>query len=306
VPPYSGNDQELFAALKERHKLHVSRPQDDEWLGQITPRPDLLLSQAVKRGSLLPLGGGHYIPRWDGVASLEDVAPIELLVAARLDPQPCVLGYRAALAFHGLARGDGSRSFAVRGLKGTRLHELSGRPVRLVRIDEERFFGHRDVLFQSRGPLELSAYWQVTDLERTLLDCFDKPRLCGRPELAIQAFKRAFVRGGAERQPDRAVLQDYALKLGHAVTRRAAFWLQRVGEDSSARALIAHEKIHEEMLAERRRILGEQKRGLTPKRALPHPVLLDASCAYADNGHYDPDFGVVVNLPPRALAAAEA
>lgn len=308
MPSYSAHDVQLIKELQRLRKVFVARPEDDEWLLKITPRPDLLVSQATKRGSLLSLGGGRYIPRSIGVDGLEaapDYFPLPLIVAARLFPQPAALAYRSALIHHGLLadRGEQRTVFAVRGLEGVRLSKLAGKSVRLVRVDHERFFGHEPVRFRDEGWLRLNGTYQVTDLERTLVDLLDKPRLSGSPEVVAKAFARGFQKGANGQR-----VAQYAMDLGHSVARRAAFWLGQVGEESAAKAIMVQEHIHEEALADRHRLPGRVARGRprASERPLLHPVLLDSTKTHAATGVADTRYGLVVNLPARIVKLAAA
>jgi predicted transcriptional regulator of viral defense system len=303
VSSFSAHDAELVEHLQGLDKVFVARPEDDDWLLSITPRPDLLMSQAVRRGSLLPLGGGRYVPRPPGVELVEEKIPLPLLVAARLFPQPCSLAYRSALARHGLIqdREPSPATFAVRGLEGTRISSLFGQRVRLVRVDPERFGGHEEAPWHDEGTLRLRGSYLATDLERTLVDCLDKPRLSGSPDEIAKAFKRAFKQGASGKR-----VADYAADLGHSTSRRAAFWLDKVGQSGAARSLMIQENLHSQELAERHLAPSRSSRGRPRMEARPllHPILLDSTKAYDQTGQIDTQFGVVVNLPNRVVQLA--
>lgn len=217
-----------------------------------------------RSGLLEPIGAGQYL-----VVGPETA--LGVIAHARLQRLgEYQLAYLSALIDHGLVDREHDRVYAaVRGEQRSRRQlSIAGRPVHLTRIISERkWFGEEWIHLPGQG-----AYCR-SNLERTLLDCLDRPRLCGDPQVIAQAWWRALNSGELNRRR----LIDYAIRLGYSVTRRAGYWLERLGEPSTAKPLRHH--------------LG-----------ISGPVLLDSSRFFGGRDWpLDRDWIVIVNLPQAGL-----
>src|SRR5690606_6083185 len=89
-----------------------------------------------------------------------------------------------------------------------------GTSYQFVTVTERKFFGHK------REFVEHQSY-QITDPEKTLLDCLDRPDLGGGIPEVMKAF----------REPARIrweVLDDYIVRMGSgAVVKRLGFLVER-------------------------------------------------------------------------------
>lgn len=89
---------------------------------------------------------------------------------------------------------------------------------RFVRIKKERFFGFEE------AEVEQGHHVKVADLERTFLDCVDRPELCG----GLEEVTRAFARRHGDINEDR--LFRYVVKLDQPfVAKRLGFLLELAG-----------------------------------------------------------------------------
>jgi predicted transcriptional regulator of viral defense system len=266
--PYSKKEQAVLTALTSRRRSYLSLVGDTEWLQRISLRPDLLLRRMTEKQYLQALGGGCYIlgpqlaPQSKGI-------PGGIMTHARLSSlAPYFLSYLTGLQEHGFVPDEAGPLFAaVRGRTISRpLLVADKRKIVLTRIVTERkWFGSERVEVSGWG------HYYRADLARTLVDCFDRPRISGSPELVFTAWRTAF----AERRVDPMELVEYAQRLGYSVARRAGFWLSQLGALSTA------VKLHEH-------------------RGSSGVVLLDASKAYGQNNWpVDRDWGLIINIPPE-------
>jgi predicted transcriptional regulator of viral defense system len=80
-----------------------------------------------------------------------------------------------------------------------------------------------------RQDRELS--YRRSDLERTLIDCHDRPRMLGSPETWIRAWAQAF----RQDRVDLDRLLDYSLRVGPSACRRTGALLSLLGHGEAAR-----------------------------------------------------------------------
>ena len=108
---------------------------------------------------------------------------------------------------------------------GKAVSRILDQPVHWTRTDPSRYFGFRE--YAPRGyPV------RVTTPERTLLDCLQRPELCGGIEGALQAWVRA------RDLLDVALLVSYVNRLDIAILRqRVGFVLAELGFASRPRGV---------------------------------------------------------------------
>ncbi len=139
-------------------------------------------------------------------------------VAASLaEPGPYYLGYYTAMDVHQMIQHPLRTVFIA--VPGPRRGVTTG-PVRFrfVVVGERRFFG----LVKHR--VEAGETVQVSDLERTFVDCADRFDLCG----GLEEVFRGFARRHAELDADRLVRYAYQFDRA-ATTKRLGFLLEQVG-----------------------------------------------------------------------------
>ena len=95
--------------------------------------------------------------------------------------------------------------------------EIFGINYKIIRLTEEKFFGQKKEWFKN-DPIML------TDKEKTLVDCLDKPQYCGGVIEAIKGLK--------EGEYDPALIAEYAVKMNNTgVIRRLGFISDYYGLD---------------------------------------------------------------------------
>lgn len=264
-------DSRILEKLGDRGRTFLDLETDRDWLVEITPDPPQQLARMRRRGTLVPVAPGRYLVLPPGQPGDPEQVPLGLLLAAAFaGREGYYLGYFSALIEHRLTD-EHTRDvyLAVFGNLPT-LRTLAGRPVHLTSLKSERKrFGQERVRALAR------TFYFRSDLERTLLDTLDRPRLCDAPETWVRAWSRAFASGNL----DHARLVDYALQIGGTVAGRCAFWMRELGDVRSARIIL--------------RSIGAPLTG---------PRLLDSAGSLGDRSDSrDRETGLIVNLPDRAI-----
>ena len=227
-----------------------------------------LLYRLVQKQWLKRLERGTYliVPLEAGLDRTWSANPF--LVASYL-ADPCAIGYWSALSHWNLTE---QLPHAVYVQTTDRKHEreksVLGTRFVFVTLSTHRFFGLRPQWFDGHKV-------QVTDVEKTLVDCLDRTDLCGG---IVEAAKGVRI-GWHERELDSDKLISYALRIGNrAVIKRFGFIVEALG------------------LA-------------TPQETDPWRTQLSSGYSPLDpqlsrEGQYNSRWRLLVNLDPAALHAA--
>ncbi|RLF99768.1 MAG: hypothetical protein DRN49_03900 [Thaumarchaeota archaeon] len=141
----------------------------------------------------------------------------EFVVGSEL-VKPSAIAYWSALHYHGLTEQIPNVVF-VQTTSRKKRRELTvfGTRYRIVRVVERKFFGLEPLWIEG-----LKVY--VTDKEKTVIDCLDKPQHCGG---VIEVY-RALREGGV----DAGRLSEYLERFGSgAVAKRLAYLAELAGLD---------------------------------------------------------------------------
>ena len=124
---------------------------------------------------------------------------------------PYSVAYWSALNFYGLTEQIPNTVFLqTTSRKKKQATEVFGVRYRIVRVKEEKFFGIRKEWIED-------TQVNITDKEKTILDCLDKPQYCGGVIEVVKALKY-----GSEL--DKIKLVEYAQKLDNSgVIRRLGY-----------------------------------------------------------------------------------
>lgn len=137
--------------------------------------------------------------------------------AALVAPAPYHLAYYTAMRLHRMTQHP-LRTLFIAVTQPQRDVTLGPVHFQFVILAKHRFFGYEDHL------LEPGRVVRVAELERTFIDCVDRPNLCGGLEEILRGFKR---RQG-ELNPDRFL--RYLMRLREpALTKRVGFLLELAG-----------------------------------------------------------------------------
>lgn len=220
----------IRGAHQKRIDVIVLR-RDRPWIVEMTPFPAAQLSRMASRGALIALGGGRYAIAPVGSQSLAASTTWQALVHAELDPLgPYYIGFMSALEEHRLTDQDSARITAAIGFHNDRLQrqhvKTAGRPLTVTTMRQPLFeFGIERVRQSS------TQMYMRSDLERTLVDCLQRPRMVGPAEVWVMAWSRAF----QDERVDKDRLLNYALQVGTSAARRTGLMFSLLGHGEQAR-----------------------------------------------------------------------
>lgn len=169
------------------------------------------LARRIRRGryALLPPA------EWDQT----DTVGVNWYVAAAaiVQPEPYFLTYYTGMALHQMTEHP-LRTVFVAVRKQRPEVRLGPVQFRYVTLEERKFFGFEP--FQ----VERAKFVNVADLERTFLDCIERPELCG----GLDEVFRGFARRHGDLDRDRIL--RYVAELGRpVVAKRLGFLLEALG-----------------------------------------------------------------------------
>lgn len=167
----------------------------------------------VKRGLYIPLPPSYWGRR--GAPVITDWYKVAKHLAA---PDAYFLAYFTAMDLHQMTQHPLATVFVATVVQKKTV-ELDTAQFRFITLTERKFaFGHEPQRIGGGEAIE------AADLERTFLDCADRPDLCGGAEAIVQGFARRH----DDLQRDR--LLRYVLELGQPVTtKRLGYLLEIVG-----------------------------------------------------------------------------
>jgi predicted transcriptional regulator of viral defense system len=130
--------------------------------------------------------------------------------------EPSAISYWSALHYYGMTEQIPSTVFVQTPTRKKKsLIKIFGVNYRIVRVKREKLFGLRKDWIEEM-PVN------ITDKEKTIIDCLDKPQFSG----GIIEVAKALMSGSLN--PQR--LSEYALKIGnYAVVRRLGYLSERIG-----------------------------------------------------------------------------
>lgn len=138
----------------------------------------------------------------------------EFIIGSQL-VKPAVIAYWSALNYHGLTEQIPNMVFIqTTSRKKEQRPEILDVRYRIVRVTKQKFFGFEKVWIDD-------AAVQITDLEKTVVDCLDKPQYCGGIAEAAKALQGDL---------DIEKLKKYAMKIGNsAVIKRLGTLCEKIG-----------------------------------------------------------------------------
>jgi predicted transcriptional regulator of viral defense system len=146
----------------------------------------------------------------------------EYLIAAHV-AEPMYIGYYSALSHHGLTEQVPRTVYVVTPTRA-QSREIHGVPYRVTTVTERKFFGFEPTSIEGTTV-------QVSDLEKTLVDCADHPEFCGGLRELATAMRTADDRGC-----DWFTVGEYLERLDNgAATKRIVYLADQLGIDLPAR-----------------------------------------------------------------------
>ena len=178
----------------------------------------VLLSRLEKRGWIERIERGKYviIP----LSSEKGEFTLHEFVIGSLLVSPSCISYWSALNHHGLTEQFPRTVFIqTTSRKWNQNPQIFGVNYQIIRLSESKFFGYKKEWIDESEIL-------ITDKEKTLVDCLDKPHLCGGVLEVIKGMKNAKIE-------EKKIVQ-YAVKIGNTgILRRLGFISEYLGLDIS-------------------------------------------------------------------------
>jgi predicted transcriptional regulator of viral defense system len=210
----SPQESRVVLALTEEKRREVSRPEIVRLLGTSPQASDHVIRSLQRKGWLARAGWGRYllIPPDQGPDALGES---NLLALASRIADPYYIGFGTAASHYGLTTQHRRLIYLVtsRHVRDTRIHETE---VRIVNLGPRRFFGY--------GPVDVLGYpVMMSDREKTVLDCIERPELAGGVGEMAQIFATA------ARRLDWKKASDYLERIGSvSLIRRFGFLVDHV------------------------------------------------------------------------------
>jgi len=146
----------------------------------------------------------------------------EYLIAAHV-AEPMYIGYYSALSHHGLTEQVPRTVYVVTPTRA-QSREIHGVPYRVTTVTERKFFGVEPTSIEGTTV-------QVSNLEKTLVDCADHPEFCGGLRKLATAMRTADERGC-----DWDTVGEYLERLDNgAATKRIVYLADQLDIDLPAR-----------------------------------------------------------------------
>lgn len=138
----------------------------------------------------------------------------EFIIGSQLI-EPAVIAYWSALNYHGLTEQiPGTVFIQTTARKKEQELEIFGVRYRIVRVIGKKHFGIENIWIDDTAV-------KITDPEKTVVDCLDKPRYCGGIGEAAKALRGEL---------DLDKLKRYALNIGNsAVIKRLGYLCDKLG-----------------------------------------------------------------------------
>lgn len=177
----------------------------------------VIVERLAKKKWIVRIIRGKYliVPLTAGVRG--EYTEHEFIIASLFEP--CCIAYWTALNYYGFTEQVPNKIFvAIR--RRMKDREVLGAKFKFVYSSEKKFFGFNDISISNVGV-------RISDREKTIVDCLDKPKYCGG---IGETTKALFF---AKEEIDFEKLTNYAIKIGNnAVIKRLGFILDFLDLDS--------------------------------------------------------------------------
>jgi len=196
-------ENQVFSFTQLYQKTHIKK--EILWV---------ILSRMEEKGFIERIEKGKYliIP----LGSEKGKYTLHEFVIASYLVEPCAISYWSALHHYGLTEQIPSTVFVqTPARKKKSMLDIFGVNFQIVRVKKDKFFGLR------KEWIEETAI-SITDREKTVVDCLDKPHYAGGINEVVKALR--------DRSLDPEKLREYALKIDNfAVVRRLGYLCELTG-----------------------------------------------------------------------------
>ena len=206
----SSQESRVVLALAEREEREVGRKEIVSILGTSPEAADHVIRSLRRKGWLERASWGKYllIPPEHGPDALGES---NVLALASLIADPYYIGYGTAATHYGMTTQHRSVVWLVTP-RHIRDRQLLNAEIRIVNPSKKKFFGYRPVSV-------LGFEVQMSDREKTAIDCVDRPDLSGG------VGEAAYVIGRASRKIDWEKVLSYLMKMDSVALMRKVGWL---------------------------------------------------------------------------------
>jgi predicted transcriptional regulator of viral defense system len=219
VRSLSPQESKVVLALSEQARRETTRGEIIALLGVSPKAADHVISSLRRKGWLERGGWGQYllIPADQG---WQAAGESNVLALASRVTDPYYFGFATAAAHYGLSTQIRNTIFLVTP-RHVRAKEIHGTKVRVVHSGERRFFGFARV--------DVFGYpVMMSDIEKTVLDCIERPQFAGG------IGEAATILATATRRIDWEKIASYLERAGSIVLVRRLGWLaDHTGADIS-------------------------------------------------------------------------
>ena len=200
----------MVLALAEQGKREVTRAEIVSLLGTSPEAADHIIRSLRRKGWLERASWGAYllVPPDQGPEALGESNVMAL--ASRI-ADPYYIGFGTAASHYGLTTQHRRVIYLVtpKHIRPQRIHDTE---VRVIHLGQRRFFGF--------SPVDVLSYpVMMSDREKTVLDCIDRPSLAGGTGEAAQIFATA------SRRFDWSKAETYLGRIGSVSLVRRFGWL---------------------------------------------------------------------------------
>ena len=213
----SKKESYLLSHLAENRKNVFTLRDVIETLKGSYENAKVTVERLVKKKWVVRIVKGKYllVPLSAGVKG--EYTEHEFIIASLFEP--CYIAYWTALNYYGFTEQVPNKIF-VATTKRIKDREILGTKIKFVYLSMRKFFGFNNILITN-------VNIKISDKEKTIIDCIDKPRYCGGIE---ETVKSAYF---AKEEIEFEKLIKYALRIGNnAVIERLGFILDFLGLDS--------------------------------------------------------------------------
>jgi predicted transcriptional regulator of viral defense system len=261
----------LLDEAARRRRRTVRWPDDAEWLKEITPAPQRLLSRLKERGLLYAAGRNRYVIAPPGTRSIQQAASPELLADLFFKPHgDYYVGFLSTLIIHRLTDLHSEITYVAMQLGSKPRHVPPG--FKVAELKESAWPTQKGDETERIRLGDSKEFICRASVERTLVDSLLRPDLSGGIETVVTAWARA--RTHPDVRWNRVA--EIAGRVGDATARRTFFLLRLLDLDSIAEAHFS-------------RISGRKT-----------STVFDLSRDFdlpADEVRRDPETGVIINVP---------
>lgn len=253
----------LLSTLSSKERIIFTVTDAQQITGTSQAITRRLINRLVDKKWLIRLTPGHYLIVPLSAGEQAEFSENWYVIAKYLiEHDPYYLSHYSALDIHEMTT-QPLMTINITTPKRRKAKEVLGATFRFVYTDKSKLWGIEDVWIKPTEKVK------VSDLERTLIDCLDNPKLCGGiSELAKGLWRK-------RNEIDYAKLAKYVDRFGSkAVTKRLGFLLELYG-------------------------LGDKAQGKLKKLITASFINLDPSLPA--KGKYQSKWRVRINLDPEEL-----